>query len=130
MTHKHASIYHFQCDYMHRMNHMYHMCIHIHVWFHQMCMVNQLKVGLDWHVWLDWLWSTFWVKFLMKTNEKKKKRKRKKEHVFFPKCVQTFECLHENEYYVLWLHVPFWVEKNNLRWSPNETPTGLRRIDK
>ena len=60
-------------------------------------MVNQLKVGLDWHVWLDWLWSTLWAKFVMKTNEKKKKER--KEHVFFP--FQTFECLHEHEYYVL-----------------------------
>ena len=54
----------------HIMNHTYHMCIRIRT-----CMVNQLKVGLDWHIWLDWLWSILWAKFVMKINEKKKKKK-------------------------------------------------------
>ena len=49
----------------HRMNHT---CIHIREWFNQMCMVNYLKVGLD------WLWSILWAKFVMKTNEKRTKK--------------------------------------------------------
>ena len=72
-----------------------------------MWMVNQLKVGLD------WLCSILWAKFVRKTNEKKKKkgkkkRKRSKYFSLFKRVrFQTFECLHEHEYYVLFMMQSF-----------------------
>ena len=96
----------FKCIQRHHYNHrMNHTCILIRVGIKQTWMVNQLKVGLVWHVWLDWLWSILWAKFVMKTNEKRKKNKKKSTNFSLYKRVrfQTFECLHEHEYYVLWL---------------------------
>ena len=66
----------------HRMNHTSHTCIRICVGFNQTWMVNQLNIGLDWHIWLDWLWSIFWAKFVMKTNEKKEKKRKKGACIF------------------------------------------------
>ena len=66
------------------------------------CMVNHLKVGLDWR------WSILWAKFVMKTNGKKKKRRKKRSTYFslFKRVrLKTFECLHEHEYYVLCLWI-------------------------
>ena len=54
-------------------------------------MVNHLKV------WLDWLWSTLWAKFVIR-----KRRKKRSTYFFHFKRVrfQTFEFLHIHEYYV------------------------------
>ena len=68
------------------MNHTYQTFIRMRVWFNQTWMVNQLKVGLVWHVWLDWIWSILWAKLVIKTNEKRKK----KEHVYFPFQTPSF----------------------------------------
>ena len=49
----------------HGMHHTYHTWILIRVCFNQAWTVNKLKVGLDWHVWLDWLCSMLWAKFVI-----------------------------------------------------------------
>ena len=89
-------------DYNHRMNHMYHTCIRILKWVNQMCMVNHLKVGLD------WLWYILQAEFVMKTNEKAEKKEKKGAHISpFSKVFvfKRFECLHKHEYYILIMKV-------------------------
>ena len=73
------------------------------------------------------------AKFVMKTNEKKKKKGKKKGARVFPFSkvhFQTFECLHEHEYYVLWFEssliaqhdlrsfIPFALNKNEVTPLP------------
>ena len=71
----------------------------------------------------------------MKTNEKKRKKEKKREHYFslFKRVrFQTFECLHEHKYYVLWFQLlcTHEIKKPSYSRTRNDLPIFVFHVHK